>query len=47
MLLLPALGLAIVCQLIVTGSAVAATAAATAKTATTVATGAVAPNAVS
>ena len=43
LLLVPALGLAIVCQLSVTGSAVAATAA---KTATTAATGAVAPNAV-
>ncbi len=49
LLLVPALGLAVVCQLSVTGSAVAATAATAAKTATTattVATGAVAPNAV-
>jgi hypothetical protein len=41
------MGLAVVCQLSLTGTAGAATAAATAKTATTVATGAVAPNAVS
>ncbi len=47
LLLVPALGLAVICQLSVTGSAVAATAATAAKTATTVATGAVAPNAVS
>ena len=47
LLLVPALGLAVVCQLSVTGSAVAATAATAAKTATTAATGAVAPNAVS
>ena len=47
LLLVPALGLAIVCQLSVTGSAVAATAATAAKTAATAATGAVAPNAVS
>ena len=46
LLLVPALGLAVICQLSVTGSAVAATAATAAKTATTVATGAVAPNAV-
>jgi hypothetical protein len=39
------MGLAVVCQLSLTGTAGAATAAATAKTATTVATGAVAPNA--
>jgi hypothetical protein len=47
LLLVPAMGLAVVCQLSLTGTAGAATAAATAKTATTVATGAVAPNAVS
>ena len=47
LLLVPALGLAVICQLSVTGSAVAATAATAAKTATTAATGAVAPNAVS
>ncbi len=49
LLLVAALGLAVICQLSVTGSAVAATAATAAKTATTattVATGAVAPNAV-
>ncbi len=47
LLLVPGLGLAVICQLSVTGSAVAATAATAAKTATTAATGAVAPNAVS
>ena len=41
------MGVAVICQLSLTGTAGAATAAATAKTATTVATGAVAPNAVS
>ncbi len=46
MLAVPAMGIAVVCQLSLTGTAGAAAAAATAKTATTVATGAVAPNAV-
>ena len=46
LLVAPAMGIAVVCQLSLTGTAGAATAAATAKTATTVATGAVAPNAV-
>jgi hypothetical protein len=40
----PAIGVAVVCQLSLSGSAVASASAATAKTATTVATGAVAPN---
>ena len=44
LLLVPAMGIAIICQLSLTATAGAATAAATAKTATTAATGAVAPN---
>jgi len=44
LLLVPAMGVAVVCQLSLTGTAGAATVATTAKTATSVATGAVAPN---
>jgi len=44
LLLVPAMGVAVICQLSMTGTAGAAAAAATAKTATSVATGAVAPN---
>jgi hypothetical protein len=44
LLLVPAMGVAVICQLSLAGTAGAATAAATAKTATTAATGAVAPN---
>ena len=41
---MPAIGVAVVCQLSLSSSAGASASAATAKTATTVATGAVAPN---